>query len=170
MYFFLALVFLAFAAALFWLSGKQRTRLGLPEGRVLYSDTGTRREMEAPLFADDLCLVGKPDYLVESREGLIPVELKSGRTPIKPFDSHIYQLAAYCLLVQRNYRRRPPYGIIRYPEQSFAVEFTRDLEERLVKLLAEMQSTSEVSELHRSHIQPGRCAACGYGELCEERL
>jgi CRISPR-associated exonuclease Cas4 len=170
MYFFLALVFLAFAAALFWLSEKQRTRLGLPEGRVLYSDTGTRREIEALLFADDLYLVGKPDYLVESREGLIPVELKSGRTPIKPFDSHIYQLAAYCLLVQRNYRRRPPYGIIRYPEQSFAVEFTRDLEERLVKLLAEMQSTSEVSELHRSHIQPGRCAACGYGELCEERL
>jgi CRISPR-associated exonuclease Cas4 len=170
MYLVFAIVFLVFAIVLFWLAGKQRSRLGLPEGKVLYSDTGTKRYIEGPLFDEDLNLVGKPDYLIEGKEGLIPVELKSGRTPGKPFDTHIFQLAAYCLLVTRNYRRRPPYGIIRYPERSFAIEFTHDLEAKLMRLLAEMQSAIGYVELHRSHSQPGRCTSCGYFEFCEERL
>jgi CRISPR-associated exonuclease Cas4 len=170
MYLLLSVLFLLLAIFLLWISRKRRVALGLPEGRVLYSDTGTRRELREPLYADDLNLVGKPDYLVESKEGLVPVEVKSGRTPPKPFDSHIYQLAAYCLLVQRNYKRRPPYGIIRYPQRSFAVEFTRELEGQLISLLADMRSSSGFHELHRSHEQPGRCQACGFGQLCEERL
>lgn len=170
MYLVAAVLFLTAALVLIWLSGQRRRTLGLPEGRVLYSDTGPRRDLLEPLYADDLNLVGKPDYLVESKEGLVPVEVKSGRTPSKPYASHIYQLAAYCALVQRNYGQRPPYGIIRYPQRSFAVEFTRELEEQLVSLLAEMRASLGVGELHRSHTQPGRCNSCGFGQLCEERL
>lgn len=170
MYLYLAALFLLVALGLIWLSGRQRRNLGLPEGRLLYSDTGARRELTEPLYAEDLSLVGKPDYLVESKEGLIPVEVKSGRTPSKPFDSHVYQLAAYCLLVQRAYRRRPPYGIIRYPGRSFAVEFTRELEMRLLGILADMRAALVQRELHRSHEQPGRCNSCGFGQICEERL
>jgi CRISPR-associated exonuclease Cas4 len=170
MYLWFSLFLVIVALALFRLSGRRRQALGLPEGRVLYSDTGLRREVLEPLYADDLNLVGRPDYLVESKEGLVPVEVKSGRTPSKPFDSHIYQLAAYCVLVQRNYRRRPPYGIIRYPQRSFAVEFTKELEERLLGLLDDMRSALDMNELHRSHQQVGRCNSCGFGNLCDEHL
>ncbi len=167
---FFAVFLLGLGFILYWISGQQRKTLGLPEGRVLYSDTGPRRESLEPLFAEDLNLVGKPDYLIESKEGLVPVEVKSGRTPSRPFESHIYQLAAYCLLVTRNYRKRPPYGIIQYPQKSFAVDFTSELEEDLRALLTEMRAGSALGELHRSHEQPGRCASCGFGQLCEERL
>lgn len=170
MYLWIALFFVIAAIALFWFSGRRRQALGLPEGRVLYSDTGLRREVLEPLYADDLGLVGRPDYLVESKEGLVPVEVKSGRTPSKPFDSHIYQLAAYCVLVQRNYRKRPPYGIIRYPQRSFAVEFTKELENQVRGLIDDMRSALEMSEMHRSHEQARRCTSCGFGELCDERL
>lgn len=165
-----SVLLLLLGIALFWISGQQRKKLGLPEGRVLYSDMGRKRELAEPLYAEDLNLVGKPDYLVESRDGLVPVEIKSGRTPSKPFKSHIFQLAAYCLLVTRNYRKRPPYGIIRYPGRSFAVDFTRDLEEQLLDLLRDMRAGTALSELHRSHQQVGRCISCGFGQLCEERL
>jgi CRISPR-associated exonuclease Cas4 len=161
---------LALGIVLFWISGQRRKTLGLPEGRVLYSDTGRRHELSDPLYADDLNLVGKPDYLVESKDGLVPVEIKSGRTPSRPFESHIYQLVAYCLLVARNYGKRPPYGIIRYPGRSFAIDFTQDLEKDLVSLLMEMRAGTILPELHRSHEQPGRCISCGFGQLCEERL
>ena len=170
MYLLIAGILLGLALILLWLSSQRRRELGLPEGRVLYSDTGPRRELLEPLFAEDLNLVGKPDYLVDSKEGLVPVEVKSGRTPSKPFDSHIYQLAAYCLLVQRNYRQRPPYGILRYPQRSFAVDFTPELEEDLLALLTQMRAGAALRELHRSHEQPGRCISCGFGQLCEERL
>src|SRR3972149_2334260 len=69
------------------------------------------------LMAEDLDLVGKPDYLIQSKQGLIPVEVKTGRTPARPFESHVFQVAAYCALVERNFKQRPPYGIIRYPER-----------------------------------------------------
>lgn len=170
MFLLIAALFLFVAVILLWHSGRRRLTLGLPEGRTLYSDTGPRRDLLEPLYAEELNLVGKPDYLVESKDGLVPVEVKSGRSPSKPFDSHIYQLAAYCLLVQQNYGRRPPYGIIRYPQRSFAVEFTRELERQLNSLLTDMHSALGFGELHRSHEQPGRCISCGFGDLCEERL
>lgn len=169
MFVFVAILLIAAAILLLWLSGWQRADLGLPEGRVLYEDSG-RRRLEEPLFDKGLNLVGKPDYLIQSRQGLIPVEVKTGRTPTRPFDTHIYQLAAYCALVESNFRQRPPYGIIRYPERSFTVEFTRDLERSLVRVLDEMQHSLEQGELHRSHDMAARCRACGFAGLCSERI
>jgi CRISPR-associated exonuclease Cas4 len=96
--------------------------------------------------------------------------VKTGRTPQRPFEAHIYQLAAYCALVERNFRQRPLYGIIRYPERSFRVEFTHTLERQLVTLLAEMETDLRSGEMHRSHGVAARCRACGYGKLCDERL
>jgi len=165
-----SLLLFALALLLLWLSTRQRRGLGLPEGRLLYEDSGDQRRLEEPLFAEDLNLVGKPDYLIQSKQGLIPVEVKTGRTPQRPFESHVFQLAAYCALMERNFQQRPVYGIIKYPERSFEVEFTQTLERQLVSLLAEMQTDLGSGELHRSHQAPARCRACGYGQLCDERL
>jgi CRISPR-associated exonuclease Cas4 len=170
MYFTWAIVLLVAALLLLFLSTRRRRGLGIPEGRVIYSDSGAEHRVESPLFADDLLLLGKPDYLVESAQGLVPVEVKSGRTPTRPFQSHIFQLAAYCLLVQRNFKKRPPFGIIRYPERSFTVEFTRELEQQLLDLLQDMRTGLLGAEMHRSHRQAGRCNSCGFRELCDQRL
>jgi CRISPR-associated exonuclease Cas4 len=170
MYALIAILLLALALLLWWLAGRQRAGLGLPEGRVVYTDTGAERRLEQPLFNEDLLLVGRPDYLIEGNDGLVPVEVKSGRTPRKPYDSHIYQLAAYCLLVTSNYNRRPAYGIIRYPQRSFRVEFTRTLEHQLLRLLDGMREGWFAAELHRSHEVAARCSSCGYRQLCTERL
>ena len=43
-------------------------------------------------------------------------------------NSHIYQLASYCLLVEKTYGKRPPYGIIHYKDQDFAIDYTQELE------------------------------------------
>ncbi len=164
------LTLLLLAGLLFWVAGRQRRKLGVPEGRVLYEDSGAKRRLEQPLFAEDLGLVGKPDYLIQSNHGLIPVEVKSGRTPNRPFGSHILQLVAYCALVQRNFNHRPPYGIIRYPQRSFTIEFTQELENQLHAILTDMRRALSSGELHRSHHVAVRCDACGYGNLCEEHL
>ncbi|MCW5875916.1 MAG: CRISPR-associated protein Cas4 [Anaerolineales bacterium] len=165
-----ALALLLLAGLLFWLATRQQRRLGLPGGRLLYEDSGAQRGVEEVLLAEDLGLLGKPDYLVQAKEGLVPVEVKSGRTPNRPFEAHIMQLAAYCALVQRNYDQRPPYGIIRYPQRSFTVPFTAELEAQLLALLAEMRTALAGGEQHRSHQVAARCRACGYLELCPERL
>lgn len=168
--FILALLLMALALLLFWQASCQRRWAGLPAGRVIYADTRAWRSPEKPLYDALLGLTGKPDYLVEEGKQIIPVEVKSGRTPPAPYDSHIFQLAAYCLLVEKTYRRRPPYGVLHYPTRDFAVAYTPELESALLDVLAAMRQQERRGETHRSHEEPQRCARCGFRHLCDERL
>lgn len=164
-------VILAAAAIGLWLLGwRQRRQAGLPPGRVIYSDTRTWGALEKPLYDPLLNLTGKPDYLVEEGEHLIPVEVKSARPPGAPYDAHILQLAAYCLLVETAFGRRPPYGILHYPNRTYAIDYTPDLENTLLALLDELRLHEKRRVVHRSHQQAGRCARCGFRSLCDERL
>jgi CRISPR-associated exonuclease Cas4 len=166
----LALGLFLFALIFFWLAARQRKEVGLPGGRIIYADTRAWGPVEKPLFDPELHLTGKPDYLVELGNAIIPVEVKSGRAPTEPYDSHIYQLAAYCRLVEHTFGKRPPYGILHYANQTFAIDYTPALEAALGEVLAEMRAQEWRGEADRSHDQPGRCARCGYRSHCDQRL
>jgi CRISPR-associated exonuclease Cas4 len=161
---------LLLALILLWQSSRQRRSAGLPGGRVIYSDTRAWGPVEKPLYDNALGLTGKPDYLVEQNGRLIPVEVKSGRAPEAPYDSHIYQVAAYCLLVERTMGSRPPYGIIHYADRDFAVDYTHDLENALLDILAEIRRDERREEVDRSHNSPARCAKCGFRNVCEQKI
>jgi CRISPR-associated exonuclease Cas4 len=167
---YLALALLLLAFVFFWQSSRQRKEAGLPGGRVIYTDMRGWGKLEKPLFYTPLELTGKPDYLVQQNGQIIPVEVKSGRAPEAPYDSHIYQLAAYCLLVDKTYRKRPPYGIIHYNDRDFAVDYTPELETSLLDLLAEMKRDEYKYDIPRSHEQAARCARCGYKNRCDQSL
>ena len=144
---------------------------GLPAGTVIYTDSGTWIPNSAPLYARDVHLVGKPDYLVEQADGsIVPVEIKSGRAPAEPWDGHVLQLAAYCLLVEQNFGVRPAYGIIQYKDRAFAVDYTDELENELLDVLADMREDMFDGELDRDHNDWGRCAHCGVRNHCYQRL
>ena len=165
-----ALILFVLALILLWISSRQRKQAGLPGGRIIYTDTRAWGEVEKPLFDAQLGLTGKPDYLVEQNGQIIPVEVKSGRAPDAPYDSHIFQVAAYCLLVQRGMGKRPPYGIIHYSDKDFAVDYTAELENRLLDTLAEMRRDEVRTSVARSHESAARCSRCGYRDLCDQKL
>jgi CRISPR-associated exonuclease Cas4 len=167
---FAALILFLLALVLLWLSSRQRKQAGLPGGRVIYTDTRAWGEVEKALYDPQLGLTGKPDYLVEQNGQVIPVEVKSGKAPDAPYDSHIYQIAAYCLLVQRVMGKRPAYGIIHYSDRDFAVDYTAELESRLLEVLAEMRRDEVRTGVARSHEIPARCQRCGYQDLCDQKL
>jgi len=170
MIFLLPLLLILLALALFWMAARRRKAGGLPAGRVVYTDTGQGGKVEKPLFDPQSSLVGKPDYLVEQDGLLIPVEVKSSYAPPEPYDSHIYQLAAYSLLVFRVYGKRPPHGLLRYRNRTFAIDFTPELEASLLERLSEMRLQEKSGDANRSHQSPARCAACGYRQICDQRL
>ena len=167
---YLALALLFIASILFFISGRQRRAAGLPAGRVVYTDTRAWGAVEKPLFDLELGLTGKPDYLVEQNGKLIPVEVKTGRTPEAPYDAHIFQVAVYCLLVQKTYDKRPPYGLLHYPDRDFAVDYTPELEAALLALLADIRRAGRRSDVKRSHDDPQRCRRCGFRNTCDQRL
>jgi CRISPR-associated exonuclease Cas4 len=167
----LIFVLLLLALIVWLIAGRVSRATGLPAGRVVYTDTGGWGRLERPLFSERLGLTGKPDYLVREGEANIPVEVKSGRAPEGgPYDSHVYQLAAYCALVAESYGRRPNYGLIKYADKILAVDYTPELESDLMQLLADIRADGEADEVARSHNSAARCRACGFNEVCEERL
>lgn len=166
----LVLILVAAALLLLWLGSRQRRSVGLPPGRVLYSDPKIIGAPERPLYDPDAMLTGKPDYLVEDHGKIIPVEVKSGWAPPEPHPGHIYQVLAYCLLVEHTYEKRPPYGILRYRNRSFSIEYTVEGERELRLLLDEMHDAARKKELDCSHDDRNRCARCGFRSICDQKL
>ncbi len=173
---YLAVALLIVGIILLWQVQKQQYTIGMPTGRVIYSDTGKWGAVERPLYDPELDLTGKPDYLVEEVDHLgvlrevIPVEVKSGRISTAPYDSHIYQLAAYCLLTHRQFGKRPAYGVLHYSNRTFAIDYTPSLEASLLGLLEQMRTLERRREIRRSHDSAARCTHCGYHSACDQKL
>jgi CRISPR-associated exonuclease Cas4 len=168
--FYSSIVLFALSALLFVLVARQRKQAGLPPSRIIYSDAGQWGKVEKPLYHEQLHLAGKPDYVVREGKQMIPVEVKSRQAPAIPFEGHIYQLAAYCLLVEHAYGIRPDHGILHYSNRSYAVDFTPGLERSLQAIVEEMQIQSTHSDVNRSHDDAKRCRHCGYRPICDQAL
>lgn len=155
---------------LLWQSGRRQKASGLPAGRIIYADMRAWGPVEEPLYSARLGLTGRPDYLVQKGSQFIPVEVKTSRVAGAPYDAHVFQLAAYCLLVEAAYGERPSYGILHYPNRTFAIDFTPQLENALLGVLDEMRSQERRKEVSRSHESPARCSHCGYRSVCDQAL
>jgi len=166
----LTLILLVLALVLLRQSARRKKESGLPLGRVIYADTDKWNRAEKPLYDPLLQLTGKPDYLVEQRGVIIPVEVKSSQSPTLPHPGHVFQLAAYCLLVERSTGKRPPYGLLRYANRTLQIDYTQELEAELLNQLAEMRARERSGELDRSHNDLARCNRCGYRSSCDQRL
>jgi len=171
----IAILLILAALLLLWQAGRQQRQTGLPGGRVIFADTSRWLVQEKPLYAPSLGLTGKPDYLVEQGNFTLPVEVKKVRSlNHPPYDSHIYQLAAYCLLVSELFEQRPPYGILHYSDgansRSYAIDFTPALEASVRQIIAEIQTTNSKKDQPRSHSAAARCAGCGYRQVCDQQI
>ena len=154
-------------------AGRARQSAGLPAGRIVYADTGDWRPLDKPLFSAEYGLTGKPDNLIQTRSGLIPVEVKSSTAPPQPYPSHVLQLAAYCLLVEATAGQVPPRGLIKYADATFEIDYTSALRTELLALLEAMRlhrASRAPGGVPRSHDEPRRCAGCGYRPVCGQAL
>ena len=170
LFLFVALILLLAGLVALRLSRRDRMKTGLPAGTVVYSDTGAWQRVEQPLRSRRYGIVGKPDYLMQIDHGggqkTIPVEVKSRRRPASPYESHILQLGAYCLLVEDLHKERPPYGLLRYADATIEIPFTDALRWQVLEAAAAIRQAWEASNVHRQHNEPARCASCGYRRGC----
>jgi CRISPR-associated exonuclease Cas4 len=142
-------------------------RARIVPGDIAYSHSGGKTPM---LESKILPLRGRPDYVVQRDGVTIPVEVKSGKTPRRPYASHAMQVAAYCYLVEETEKVRPPFGVLSYPERQFEIPYTKQLEDELLKTLLRIQLALHTGEAHRDHQNPKRCLGCSRREGCPERL
>ena len=171
--FFLVALIILMGAVLAWLIGHRLlARTGLPLRDILYADVGSTFPQLEPLTSLRYGLIGKPDYLVRLTEGIAPIEVKSCRAPAsgRPYEGHLFQLAAYCLLVEDVFGVHVPHGLVNYEDRSIQVDFTPSLRASLLELLNEMRAAKGGEELHIGHNRPGKCRSCGFRTVCGESL
>jgi len=137
-------------------------------GGLVYIDS--EKEKPKLFVSKKLGLSGRPDAVVMDGEHHIPVELKTGRVPRGPLFSHILQVVAYCVLLEEEYGRAPPYGIVRYGETAYEIEYNDDQRKLLIQKLAEMRAAIVKGGAHRNHSRPGKCIHCSRRAGCPERL
>ncbi len=147
------------------------SRSGVPDGRIVYQDTDRRHELRRPLVSVRYGLTGKPDYLVETADGVVPVEVKSRDYPRSgPRDSDVAQLMAYCVLIEETYHFRPAHGVIQYADRCQSIQYTPQGRDRILRTLEEMREARHTQSVHRDHDRPQRCRACGFRSVCDEQL
>ena len=140
--------------------------LKLPDGEIIYVDDLEK----APIVkSEKYGIWGRPDLLIKIGEDYIPIEIKTGRIPRGPLFSHIMQLTAYMLLVEENYAA-PPYGILKYGNIIYRIDYNEDLKNLLLKKVDEMRKALKTGEVHRNHNRRGKCLHCARRENCPERL
>ena len=168
----LALIFLGLGWLILRRATALRRQSGLPQGRLVYADTydQTWRASTKPLFSATYNLIGKPDFIVETRAGPVPVEVKSGQAPQVPYLGHLLQLAAYCLLMEEFNGQTPQHGLLKYADALYEVDFTQELRSELLDTMGQMRRSRAAQNVSRSHDQPAKCLACGFREVCDETL
>ena len=128
------LFLLAAVALVGWLYFSRKRNTGLPSGAVVYNDAG-RQDLNRPLVSHRYRLAGRPDYLIETKEGLLPVELKSAHCPRSgPYEVHVIQLMTYCVLVEDVLRTRVPYGILQYADKQRKIPYSRAEKQKVLAL------------------------------------
>jgi CRISPR-associated exonuclease Cas4 len=164
----LILALVAFALVLAFVSVRLRQRAGL-KGRVVASDSVVSRPSRA-LRSARHGLVGKPDYLIEERGRIAPVELKPSRESDAPWLRDVVQLAAYCLLLEETEPRFAGYGYLRYAHRTFRIDFTDRVRRELMRTIAEMRADLTATDVPPNHHDPRRCARCMLVRVCGQAL
>ena len=163
---FFALAALALVACLYFRAAERR------QGIVVYTDTDARQPGET-LVSHRYGLIGRPDYIVRTKDGLVPVEVKSRESGARgPYPSEKAQLFAYCLLVEEVMGEPVRSGVIAFANRRWPVAFGERERRDILGILADMRSMRGRAVVSRDHAQAGKCRGCGFRapDVCGQAL
>lgn len=120
-----------------------KRQLGSLGKEILYSDDDVSGS--EVLYSTSIPLKGKPDAIIKTHDGILPLEIKTGRTPTSPRESHTMQLMAYCYLAQEKYHKRPIGGILQYSQTGteFRIRYTKEAEESVKEIVKEITQAKQ---------------------------
>lgn len=150
------------------LAAMAREKHGIGSSDIVYIDELDERPKM--FISKRFGLRGRPDYVLLADDNHIPVEVKTGRNPRGPLFSHILQTATYCLLLEEEYGKPPPFGLLRYESSQHEIDYTPDLKKLVLSKLIEMRELMETKKVHRNHNRKGKCIHCSRRSKCPEKL
>jgi CRISPR-associated exonuclease Cas4 len=165
----LALVLILIAAILFLTRQRHRRRAALLPNATLVAADNLERSCPV-LVSTRYGLKGKPDAILQTPAGLIPIERKHARPPASPHFPDIIQAAAYCLLIEDAYQQTPPFMRIQYRDTIFDVPFTNERRNQVLAAAQRLRAVAPGTLCNRSHQIPAKCRSCGHRPNCSQAL
>ena len=139
----------------------------LVPGKLVASDLSGHGEL---LHDPEWDLHGRPDYVLETKSGFVPVEVKASRTPEHPHPNHRLQLACYLRLIEAKTGKAPEYGLLNYPDGVFRVAWDEPQKAELKATLDRIAQARAAGQADRDHGHVGRCLGCARRDACGQKL
>jgi CRISPR-associated exonuclease Cas4 len=142
------------------------------KGAIFYDQELDQAEklFHVALESNTLGLRGVLDYLVKTKREFIPVDYKFGSSHNGGVHlNHKYQLAAYALLVEENFKTIVRRGFVHYSKDrlNVQIDLNDEIRRRTLKMIHETEGIIEEEVEPVGTRSPGRCADCEYSRYCE---
>lgn len=153
------------------LDAQRRVKKAEAEGRLIPGTlVDSDLEGQGKVLSDPVWdLTGTPDYILDTPGGPVPVEVKTGHTPNRPYPNHVLQVSCYMRLLEAA-GKPPAYGLVNYPDGVFRVAWGDQQKADLKAVLDRMKDAKATGKADRDHDVPGRCKGCARRDACEQRL
>jgi len=141
-------------------------------GEELWLKLTPKMESELKIKSEKLQLTGVIDQLEIYQEEVVPVELKTGKTPNDGvWPGHKIQLGAYALLLEEERGKKVKYGKVRYLDSDddrkvvinpFLYEEVKELTKKVICLL-------QADKVPNICVNCNKCASCGLKDKCHDQ-
>lgn len=137
------------------------------KGKITYTDLNKPAK---PFFSKIYRLSGKPDYIIKDNQYYIPIEVKTGKHN-EPQKNHIFQLAAYCHLLEENYGGFVPFGILVYNDNfQYKIPFDPKIRFELESTIKKMKHSLKTGRIMMNHSDNRRCMSCSMRSYCNIKI
>lgn len=152
-----------------------KKKLNLPASSKMIQADDLDKDRGDPLVSKKHFLIGLPDMIIEEEGIMVPVEVKTGRIPLKPYFSHIMQLGAYMVLTDYKFGQITTHGYIEYApskdnRKRFKIEWDMMTKALVLSKVSEIREAERTKVAHRNHNREGKCRNCSRRDSCPERL
>ena len=138
-------------------------------GTELWENLTPKIKSEYKISAPELELSGKIDQVLVYPDGVVPIELKSGKAPKEgAWDNHKVQLAAYALLLEHIFKIDVKAGYVKYVDENISrrVEINPFLRDQVKDLTKQVKELLDSKNLPNKCKNENKCAKCGLKKIC----
>lgn len=141
------------------------------KGAIFYDSDLDRAEklFRVVLESSNLGLRGVLDYLVKTEREFVPVDYKFGCSNHGGiYLNHKYQLAAYALLVEDNFKTIVRRGFIHYSRDrvNVQIDINDEIRRRSLKMIREIGKIIDLETEPTGSKNFNRCTDCEYSRYC----
>ncbi|MBW2973305.1 CRISPR-associated protein Cas4 [Candidatus Woesearchaeota archaeon] len=138
-------------------------------GLELWETLIPKIKSEYKISAEELGISGKIDQVLVYQDGVVPIELKTGKAPKEgAWENHKIQLAAYALLLEDRFNVPITSGYVKYIDENISrrIDINPFLKDQVKDLIKKVRELLDSKKLPKKCTNTNKCEKCGLKKIC----